>query len=110
MLSAQEKKQAMVNDLAGRLYATIEDIYISKGISFNPMFRQYAYRLDAGLDNNLLNLETTLLGLSVICKPNQKSFLGKAADLVFSSSDQDKIMPKPFTEYIKQLKSLSYHL
>ena len=66
-LSAQEKKQAMVNDLAGRLYATIEDIYISKGISFNPMFRQYAYRLNAGLDNNLLNLETTLLGLSVIC-------------------------------------------
>ena len=101
MLSAQEKKQAMVNDLAGRLYATIEDILISKGFSFNPMFRQYANRLDAGLDNNLLNLETTLLGLSVICKPDEKSMLDQMISYMSSSSDQDKIMPKPFTEYIK---------
>ena len=91
----------MINDLAGRLYATIEDILIEYGLCPDPQYRQYAYRLNAGTDSNLLSLETTLLALTVICKPAEKSFVDS---IISVFKEQQKLMPIPLTDYILKLR------
>ena len=77
------------------------------GLCPNPKFKQYVYRQNAGIDNNLLNLETTLLGLSVMCKPAEKSFF---SIFIPGSKDQEKLMPTPHTDYISILSHQNENL
>ena len=68
----QQQSQSMVTDLCGRLYGEVEDILHTLGVKIDAKYSKYTYVHNAGVPNNLLNLETTLLGISVICSEKKK--------------------------------------
>ena len=91
----------MVQDLCGRLYGEVEEILLNLGQKIHTKYSKYAYSKHAGVENNLLNLETTLLGISVICSEKKKDSYGY--NKTASEKSDRPIMADPDTEHIRLL-------
>lgn len=97
-ISKLDRKQILVNDLVGRLYADIERAVNLLGGNVSPMYSEFTLNSSLGLRETLLNIELTTTGLV--------GMIGEDVNPFYLKKDIRASVPKPDDRLLAHLDDM----